>query len=773
MKYLYLKALIFILLLSTGCAYYNTFFNAKKFFAEAEKERIKRLDKEKKKTDPSNKKNIDQPSSSELKKYDEAIKKASKVLEIYPKSKYVDDALFLLGECFYRKQEYAKAQRKFLELIGNFPNSKFVSESQLWLGKTHIQLEDYETAEKNLHDILNSKAKDEIRDEARFLLGGLFKHKGDFVTAIDEYENAARHASDKIVRANAYYEMGDCYYQLKNFAKAVESFKQARKYSPDSKFEFNAMLRAGLALKDLEKYDDAIKIFTNLLGDIVNEENWPLCRLEIAHCNRLKGEFDNAIQWYMDIITQHPKTEEAATAYYYLGIIYQDVSGNYEQAKEYYDKSALEYPNAQIVPESRIKSKNIQQLLTLRANIEAQRKRIAQGDSIAAILTDMNLNGDELPKFDLTELDTLVATSLQIPLDSIMAYQDTLLKLYDGYYEKYFDQFGEKIPTIDEIDRRNKPKIELTLLDSLVAQTLQISLTYLEDFADSLYHIYDRHYANYKRNKVIYDQFFQTKNQSGKNKQLGTPLEEMVKSKLELAELYLIEFSLPDSALKEFIDVLEIDTSKKAIPKALFSIGYICENFKKDTLLADSVYQRLVADYPDDPFAQQARKKIKTIKVVDPEAIVAKKFQMAEKEYIDNHKYDAAISTLEEIYKESPTSEYAPKALLAMGWIYEHSINQYDKAFDVYQNLVNDYPTSIYAKKVKSKIDAVVQARSASTEKTDEDKDETRLAEERGKSTTDTTQVAAISVDNKEQYRWILRREMEKNDPRRKTPRRW
>ncbi len=773
MRYLILKTLVFILLLSTGCAYYNTFFNAKKYFSEAEKERTKRLDKEKKRTQSSNNKNIDQPSASELKKYDEAIKKASKVLEIYPKSKYVDDALFLLGECFYRKQDYSKAQRKFLELIRNFPNSKFVSESQLWLGKTYIELQDYETAEKSFHDILNSKAKDEIRDEARFLLGGLFKHKGDFITAIGEYENAAKRASDKMVRANAYYEMGDCYYQLKNFAKAVESFKQARKYSPDSKFEFNAMLRAGLALKDMEKYDDAIKIFTTLLGDIVNEENWPLCRLEIAHCNRLKGEFDYAIQWYMDIITQHPKTEEAATAYYYLGRIYQEVNGNYEQAKEYYDKSALEYPSAQIVAEARIKSKNIQQLLTLRANIDAQRKRIAQGDSIAAILDDFDLNREELPKFDLTELDTLVATSLQIPLDSLMAYQDTLLQLYDGYYKKHFDQFGEKIPPIDEPELRNKPKIELTFLDSLVAQSLQISLTYLEDFTDSLYHIYDKYYVNYKRNKIIYDQFFQTKNLPGKNSQVGTPLEEMVKSKLSLAEIYLIEFNLPDSALKEFIDVLEMDTSKKAIPKALFSIGYICENFKKDTLLADSVYQRLVADHPNDPFAQLARKKIKTIKVVDPEAIVAKKFQRAEKAYFDNQDYNDAISTFESIYKESPTSEYAPKALLAMGWIYENNINQYEKAFDIYQNLVNDYPTSVYAKKVKSKIDAVIQARSASTKTTEVVEKESLLAAEIGKSTTDTTQVADFTIADKEQHRWFLRREMEKNDPRRKTPRRW
>jgi len=775
MRYLSIKLVILLLLLTTGCAYYNTFFNAKKYFKEAEEERNKRLENLKKRgQNSSQQRGLDKPSSSELKKYDNSIEKASKVLEIHPKSKYVDDALFLLGKCFYQKEDYSKAKRKFLELIANFPGSKFVSESQLWLGKTNIELNEYETAEKNFHDILNSKAEDEIRDEAQFLLGGLFKHKGDFITAIDEYENAAKRAKNKVIRANAYYEMGECYYQLKNFAEAVESFKQARKYSPDSKFEFNAMLRAGLALKDLKKYDDAIKIFTNLIGDIVNEENWPLCRLEIAHCNRLKAEYSYATEWYMDIVTQHPKTVEAATAYYHLGKLYQEIDGNYEQAKEYFDKSALENSTAEVVADARARSKNIQQLLTYRTNIEAQQKRIAKGDSIAAALENFEINDDnELPEFDLSKLDTLVATSLFIPLDSLAVSQDTLLPLYQQYYSKNYDRFGEKIQKIETTTFATKPEVDLTRLDTLVATELEIPLNYLEDNVDSLYHVYDRYYAKYKKNKLIYEQFYQIENTPGKTDQLGTPLEELVKSKLSLAEIYLFEFNQPDSALKEYIDILEVDTSRNVIPKTLFTIAYICETFKKDTLLADSVYQRLIAKYPEDPLARQARKKIRSVEVIDPETAIAKKFQSAEKAYIDNKKYDDAIKTFESIYQQAPSSEYAPKALLAMGWIYEQGIQQYDKAFDIYQNLINDYPTSVYAKKIKPKVDEVIKARSSKEEEKDAADKESQVDLERSKTGTDTTQVADLSAMDKDEYRRFLRLEMEKSDPRRKTPARW
>jgi len=776
MKFNIIKLFIFSVLLSIigSCAYYNTFFNAKKYFNEAEKQRIKRQEDLTKKRGaaPQRSANLNKPSSLELQNYDKSIEKASKVLEIYPNSKYVDDALFLLGQCFYRKQEYAKAQRKFLELIQNFPNSEFVYDSKLWQAKTNIELQDYDAAEKNLHDLLNSSAKSEIRDEAQLLLGGLFKHKKDYITAVVEYQTAARRSRDKTLRAKAFYEMGECYFQLKNFASAVESYKQARKYSPNSKFEFDAMFRAGLALKEMNNFDEAIKIFNNLLGDVVNQENWPICRLEIGHCYRLKGEFDHAIEWYLDIINRHPKTEEAATAHFYLGKIYQARDNNYEQAKEYFDKAILENANAEIIPEARSISKNIQQLLTLRANIAAQQKSLARGDSIAAMLDKFDLKSDELPQFSLTKLDTLVATALFIPLDSLMFVQNRLIPVYQKYYGKYYDRFGEKITITDPLNPNRKPKVELTLLDSLVAQSLRIPLNYLENYADSLYGMYDRYYTQYTKNKLIYEQYYQSQGEAGKNQQQGSAFQELVKAKLSLAELYLFEFSQPDSALKEYIDILEMDTSQAVIPRTLFSIGYICEKFKQDTLLADSVYQRLITQFPNDPLAQKARKKIKSISVVDPNAELAAKFALAEQAYLDRRQYREALDVFQSIYQQAPTSEYAPKALLAMGYIYEHNFQHADKAFEIYQQLVKDYPSSAYAKRVKSKVDEVVKARAASTKSKEAEPtiDATALAK---KAVSDTTLLADSAIADREQYRRLLRQEMEKNDPRRKTPRRW
>lgn len=724
MKHVTFKIFLVILLSLSGCAYYNTFFNAKKYFNDAEKDREKRIEDIKKKKQDSNI-DINKPSSSELKNYNDSIEKASKVLEIYPKSKYVDDALFLLGKCFYRKQDYSKAKRKFLELYDNFPNSNFVPESRLWLGKTNIELRDYETAEQNFHDILKSNAESRIRDEAQFLLGGLFRHKKDYVTAISEYSNAAKRAKDKYIRANSYFEMGECYYQLKNFAKSVESFKLAQKFSPDEKFEFNASFRAGLSLVDMQQYDEAIKIFTNLLGDIANEDNWALCRLEIANCHRLKLDYDLAVEWYNDIVEQHPKTEEAAKAYYYLGKIYREQRAEYEFAKEFFDKAATEYSRSEIVEEARAKSRSIKELLELRSDIQAQQHKIAIGDSIAAVMDSLEVDNTTFEFEKRSLLDSLIADTTNFAIDSLFT-SDSLRFVLDSLKQV----IGEDTSQIRQF---------------LVGKRKEFVLS---------------------QNKKI----------TLKSGTLGTPKEELVKDKLLLAEIYLFEFNQPDSALKEYIDILEVDTSRTVIPKVLYAIGFICESFKSDTTLADSVYTRLVTTYPNHPLAKEISKKKKSIDSYDPDIEAGRIFQLAEHTYLDRANYSSAIERFQSIKDDFPDSDYAPKSLLAMGWIYENNLHSQQKALETYQDLIDSYPNTLYAMKVKKKVSEVAKARNeTASEKPDQTGgDETTDAEAKQKETlADKDQPMDISTMDKPEYRRYLLIEMEKNDPRRTTPKRW
>jgi len=107
-----------------GCAYYNTFYNAKTFYSEAE----------------GLGENIDQrdwPTASQRPKYRAAIAKCQLLLDEYPDSGHVDDALFLMGKCQYRLRDYRKAIRNFDNVLINFPGGKFTEEALVLKSLAH------------------------------------------------------------------------------------------------------------------------------------------------------------------------------------------------------------------------------------------------------------------------------------------------------------------------------------------------------------------------------------------------------------------------------------------------------------------------------------------------------------------------------------------------------------------------------------------------------------------------------------------------------------
>ena len=89
----YINSLITIIvsMLFFGCVYFNTFYNAKLIFSEAERMRAE--------------KEGESLGNIINDKYKKVIEKSNVVINDYPDSKYLDDALFLIGRSHYYRRE--------------------------------------------------------------------------------------------------------------------------------------------------------------------------------------------------------------------------------------------------------------------------------------------------------------------------------------------------------------------------------------------------------------------------------------------------------------------------------------------------------------------------------------------------------------------------------------------------------------------------------------------------------------------------------------------
>ncbi|MGC8894216.1 MAG: tetratricopeptide repeat protein [candidate division WOR-3 bacterium] len=297
-------------------AYYNSFYNCQKNFGKAEG--LYRKGK----------------SSEANQYYRKAIEKGSRILKYYPRSAYVDDALFIIGVSHLRMDDVAKAQRKFEELLLYYPASPFAARTHLYLGKAYLESGRYRDA---LDQLSKAVAKDpKLESEAM------------------------------VFKAEALLGAGEP-------SEAVKVISEFMKKYPKSPHKKEAYLVGAKAAKGSGRYDDGAAFLRELLSGFLTDSErvevkillgdiyyaagdyseaaaiygsvdlapgspliWPLLIKKGLAAEGL-GRTDEAISFYKSV-TEGGGYEFRAEAYYRMGLIYEGAD-SFSLAQELYSEA--------------------------------------------------------------------------------------------------------------------------------------------------------------------------------------------------------------------------------------------------------------------------------------------------------------------------------------------------------------------------------------------------------------------------------------------------
>jgi tetratricopeptide (TPR) repeat protein len=239
-----------ISVLAGGCAYFNLFYNAEKAYSEGEK-----LGED---IDPR-----DQPTSQQRNQYNRAIQKCLMLLDEYPDSGHVDDALFLMGKCHYRMREWSEAIRNFENLLANFPASDFAEESTYLLSICYLSRGDEEQGLQWFARLREGYPDGKFAGEALYRLGDAWANAGRPERAVESYREFLEEFPDRPEAARTRVALGQL---LLEQGDAEEVLAALEDFSVD-KVE-SARERSGLsyqaatlrveALLLLEQYEDAL-----------------------------------------------------------------------------------------------------------------------------------------------------------------------------------------------------------------------------------------------------------------------------------------------------------------------------------------------------------------------------------------------------------------------------------------------------------------------------------------------------------------------------------
>ncbi len=182
----------------------------------------------------------------------------------------------------------------------------------------------------------------------------------------------------------------------------------------------------------------------------------------------------------------------------------------------------------------------------------------------------------------------------------------------------------------------------------------------------------------------------------------------------ELGTLFYTGIQIPDSALAWFDTLLTRFPKSPHTPRVWYTRAQISS--RRDSTggksVADSLYHRIVDDYPLSAFAVVARRLLglPPIEVtVDP---AEEAYKQAERLMLDSS-YQAAADSFVMLARTYTVSPLGSRAQYAAGWIYEQKLMLPDSALSVYRRLLKGFPQSTYAQLVKPKVDEADQAKSA------------------------------------------------------------
>lgn len=658
---------------TNSVSYFNTFYNAQRAFDEAEEEVLTAQKEFREK--PSFGRQFTIPPTART-KFTSSIEKNSKVLSFFPTSKWVDDALLMIGKAYYYLEDNVRAERKFLELAVKFPESELIDESTLFLGRSLLRQKKIAEGVKRLEELLEkTKTTDEnIAGLAAYDLAHHYFSQNNFEVAEKFYSQSLPWIDDEEQQALTQFQIAQCLENLKHYEEAELEYEKVNEYSPGYTLMFNADLAKARTLVQRNKFQEAIEMMEDMLGDTKNTEFYVSIHYEIANALLAQGERIAAMHKYQYIDTTFARTDEAAKSYFALAQIFEFVDPNYDSARVYYGKARLEFPSSKITQEATQKAevftkydtyrKDLIRFDSLIVNAKQQKEKAdsvntAADDSISIHTKDSTITEVVDPK---SRKATKPVKKSDAKKDSIPTFDSTKIKAQiakDLAYKQLLDSLQRSVIKT-KFELGGLFFLELPVPDSALYWFDQVVTQYPQsEFAPrALYTIAEIYrtikeqpqYIRDSLHSLIISSYPTSPYAQESRKILGIPIVELQKDTvvelLDRAEAYADARDFI-AAIKTYQEIVDKHSTSPLTPKALYSAGWHYENslMKSDSALV--LYRRLISRYPVSQYATSVRSKINEydneqarIEQEKQKLIEAEKL----KEQIEKEKKDAALN---------------------------------------------------------------------------------------------------------------------------------
>jgi len=413
--------------LLSDCAYFNTYYNADKYFNEGVKEFSALKD--------------GKITVAVRKKFDSAIEKSNIVLIKYPDSKWSDDAQYIIALSAFYKGDYLTAKKKFEEFLSKYPSSNRFSELQVWYGRNLWKIGEIELALHQMRKTARTVDDDALLAETYLTMSEIFLAKNSLDSALVYLKKTTDVGENSDVAALAQFKIAEIYLQKNDITEAIANLKRVSRFSPTPELKDRMQILLPKIYRESGRYDEAIELISVKLNDIQNEKIWGDLELQMALIYLAQKDYESAMSRLDQITKKYEKKPVSAEALYHMANLNMTHFYNYEKAMEQFDKVGREDAKSVYLLESKIRSGDIKRYFNVKKSLTSSMEKVNQiQKSIldAANPTISPINQDAAPQEIKKAIEKEVA-SKQKTIDTTAIFSDYYKNMYELAEICYFN----------------------------------------------------------------------------------------------------------------------------------------------------------------------------------------------------------------------------------------------------------------------------------------------------------------------------------------------
>lgn len=571
--------------------------------------------------------------------------------------------------------KFTKAIEKASKVMQFHKSTAFMDQAVLLIGKSYFYLGDYLKAERKFNEFLSKLGTSSLYNEAVLYHARTQFRLNNSTEGISKVEYLLKNSTDKYIISGAYQTLAEYYISQKDFESAVNNYRKSIEYSNDKEFkaQMQFLIASVIARKNpgtaADEYKKVLDYSTTYDLEYYARYNY-IKNLILSH------SFANIPDLLRKIEVDYKESSTYLGEIKLLSAIYYDQSNNSKSIKEYSDVLKT-YPKTPSSSDASYAIAKYYEKMGDYLNAYRYYRYSAEENTQGHYYNETNLKINVFRKY--YELKSRIA-GVVINTE----YDSTFLRNVKSDEQLQMERQTEGERKIDE-ERLGKPG-GAGLTDSLLPKSRDSLLKTMSDTSTSM----------------------QVDSSAMKD-------EEISKAEFELAELFVYDFSKPDSAEHYLLESYERSHNNDFKSKVLFGLASLYKNQKQDAK-AGEVFNKIINEFPATVAAEESRKQL-GLPLTNQEhfADEADSLYSSAENLFEKKEYRNALDAYNNIIVAYPSSRFVAKSYYAMGWIYENIFDRNDSAYIYYSKLLEKEPNSDYSKQVGAKVMEYIASTTADT----------------------------------------------------------